>query len=205
MTDEELILDSQKGNEQATNELLTRYKGLVKSICKKYYLINAEESDLLQEGMIGLFNACRTYKLGNKVPFKTYAGLCIKHQIMTALKNNNRQKNQMLNAYFSINNQGKINLSASRINDFDEEKDNGFYLEATALTPEESVLFKEKLSEFLQKINDILSTFEKRVLMNYMSGLNYQEIAIKLKKQPKSIDNALSRIKIKLRDLKGEI
>lgn len=205
MKEKELIKKSQAGDEQATNYLFGKYKSLVKTICKKYYLINAEQSDLLQEGMIGLFNACRSYDTDSDVPFKSYAGLCIKHQIMTALKNNNRQKNQMLNAYFSINNQGKIILSSSQESNSESDIDNGFYLEAKALSPEESVIFKEKLSEFFAKINKILSSFEKQVLMNYMSGLSYVEIAKKLKKEPKSIDNALSRIKIKLREIKGEI
>ncbi len=202
MTENELILNAQKGDNDATNEILTNYKHLVGTICKKYFLINAESDDLVQEGMIGLFNAVRTYKPSLEVPFKKYAKVCITRQIMDALKANNRQKNQMLNAYFSINNQGKIILST--LDNEQDEENAGFFLVASNLTPEESLIFHEKLKEFNKEINSELSDMEKQVLRLYVSGLNYVEIAKKLQKDPKSIDNALSRIKIKLKDLKGE-
>ncbi len=202
MTENELILRAQNGDNEATNEILASYKHLVSAISKKYFLINAENDDLVQEGMIGLFSAVRTYKPSFDVPFKNYAKVCITRQIMDALKANNRQKNQMLNAYFSINNQGKIILST--LDNEQEDENAGFFLVASNLTPEESLMFHEKLKEFNKEINSELSDMEKQVLRLYVSGLNYVEIAKKLQKDPKSIDNALSRIKIKLKDLKGE-
>lgn len=202
--EEILVAKAQKGDENAINELLTKYKPLVTIISRKYFLVNAEQSDIIQEGMIGLFKAYRSYNFSNPTSFKTYASVCIKRQIQTALEKNNRQKQKPLNAYLSITNQGKILLSSTIDTNNFEEDENGFYLEESSLSPEESVIFREKLTEIAGKINNTLSSYEKRVLKFFMSGLNYVEIADKLKKEPKSIDNALSRIKMKLRELKGE-
>lgn len=202
MNERELILRAKSGDEKAINELMNTYKTLVKSICRKYFLINLEESDLIQEGMIGLFNAYRSYDVDSHISFSNYASICIKRQIQSAFIKNNRQKNQMLNTYFSINNQGKILLSLKQEENQDE--DNGFYLVSNVLSPEESMILKEKFGELAFRIDKELSSFEKQVLKNYLSGLNYIEISTILKKSPKSIDNALSRIKIKLRFLKGD-
>lgn len=204
MDDNKLILKAQSGDEKAINELFDKYKILVKSICRKYFLINCEESDLIQEGMIGLLKAYRSYQVSSNIPFSTYAQICIKRQILSAFIKNNRQKNQMLNTYFSISNQGKILLSNLNEDEEKTEEESGFYIVSNSLSPEESVLYKEKIKEVEKKVNDLLSSFEKEVLKYYVLGLNYVEIANILKKTPKSIDNALSRIKIKLRILKGD-
>ena len=204
LKEEELILRAQSGDDEAMNKLLSHYKTLVLSVTRKYFLINNEPSDLVQEGMIGLFNAIRSFDKSSHVSFYSYARLCIKRQVQSAVISNNRLKNQMLNTYFSINNQGKILLTESRGDEKLNDEDNGFYLESKGFTPEENVVFKEKLEETEDKIEKVLSTYEKEVLRLYMSGLNYTQIAIKLKKDAKSIDNALSRIKIKLKFLKGE-
>ncbi len=196
---EELVALAQQGDERAINELLDKYKSLVIVISRRYFLINTEQSDLIQEGMIGLFKAYRSYNLSSTTSFKTYASVCIRRQIQTALERNNRQKNRPLNAYLSINNQGKILLQTTNEKSDSFEDETGFYLEESGLSPEESVLFKEKLAELADKINQGLSNYEKRVLKFFISGMNYVEIAARLKKEPKSIDNALSRIKIKLK------
>lgn len=201
--EENLVALAQKGDESSINELLNKYKPLVTIISRKFFLVNAEQNDLVQEGMIGLFKAYRSYNFSNQTMFKTYASVCIKRQIQTALEKNNRQKNKPLNAYLSISNQGKILLSSANEANAFEEDDNGFYLEESSLSPEESIIFKEKLSEIAGKINVSLSSYEKRVLKSFMSGMNYVEIANLFNKEPKSIDNALSRIKMKLRSLKG--
>lgn len=201
MIDEaELIKKAQIGDEKAVNKLMNLYKPLVTIIARKYFLINATTEDLIQEGMLGLFKAYRNFDLNNnKASFKTFASLCIKHQIQSALIANNRNKNKPINTYFSINNQGKILLSVKNEEKEKDEEENGFYIASQNLTPEESVLFKEKLSEIDLHINKLLSAFEKKVLQLYIKGLNYVEIAQRLKKEPKSIDNALRRIKIKLK------
>ena len=203
MQDEKILLEKAKnGDEKAINELMHLYKPLVTIIARKYFLINATTDDLIQEGMLGLFKAYRSYNINSKTSFKTFASVCIKRQIQTALISNNRNKNIPLNTYFSINNQGKILLSVKNDEENDDEEDTGFFITSNNLTPEESVLFREKLDEVDSHINNLLSGFEKKVLHLYIKGLNYIEIAQRLKKEPKSIDNALGRIKIKLRVLR---
>ena len=197
-----LIQKAKSGDEKAINLLMDTYKPLVTIIARKYFLINATTDDLIQEGMLGIFKAFRSYNLQNKASFKTYASVCIKRQIQTALTANNRNKNIPLNTYFSINNQGKILLSVKNDDNNEDEEDTGFFIASNNLTPEESMLFKEKLKEVDENINKLLSSFEKKVLQLYIKGLNYIEIAGKLKKEPKSIDNALGRIKIKLKVLR---
>lgn len=199
MTSEEvLIKNAQNGDEKALNDLMQAYKPLVTVIARKYFLINATYDDLIQEGMLGLFKAFRSYNFNSSTTFKTYASLLIKRQIQLALTKNNRNKNLPLNTYFSINNQGKILLSVKGEDDDYPEEDNGFFITSHNLTPEENILFKEKITEVDSYINNLLSSYEKKVLRYYVKGLNYIEIASILKKEPKSIDNALRRIKIKL-------
>lgn len=199
--EEELILKAKQGDENALDQLMEIYKPKVVQIARKYFLVNSSFDDVIQEGMWGLFKAYRTFDLNSSVSFKTYATLLINRQIQTAIRTNNRNKNTPLNTYFSINNQGKILFSTSN-DEADSEDENGFFLPSNNLTPEESILFREKICEINKFVEKILSSFEKRVLHLFITGLNYVEIAKKLKKEPKSIDNALSRIKIKLRNLK---
>jgi len=199
--EEELILKAKQGDENALDQLMEIYKPKVVQIARKYFLVNSSFDDVIQEGMWGLFKAYRTFDLNSSVSFKTYATLLINRQIQTAIRTNNRNKNTPLNTYFSINNQGKILFSTSN-DESDSEDENGFFLPSNNLTPEESILFREKICEINKFVEKILSSFEKRVLHLFITGLNYVEIAKKLKKEPKSIDNALSRIKIKFRNLK---
>ncbi len=203
MTKEDALLEKAlNGDEKAVNDLMQAYKPLVTVISRKYFLINATTDDLIQEGMLGLFNAFRSYNPKSTTSFKTYASLLIKRQIQSALLANNRNKNLPLNTYFSINNQGKILVSVKNEDDDEHDEDNGFFITSNNLTPEENMLFKEKVNEVDDYINKLLSSYEKKVLQYYVKGLNYIEIASILKKEPKSIDNALRRIKIKLRVLK---
>ena len=200
--DNTLVFRARGKDEWALNELMSRYKPLVVRISRKYFLSSAEPGDLVQEGMIGLFKAYRGYSEASDTSFKTFATLCITRQIQQALVRDSRQKNIPMQAYLSINNQGKVLLREGD-NENDQDDDNGFYIEAQVLSPEESVLFREKLQEIGKVIDKLLSPLEKRVLGSYISGHNYQEISKIMNKQPKSIDNALQRIKIKLKELKG--
>ena len=200
--DNTLVFRARGKDECALNELMSRYKPLVVRISRKYFLSSAEPGDLVQEGMIGLFKAYRGYSEASDTSFKTFATLCITRQIQQALVRDSRQKNIPMQAYLSINNQGKVLLREGD-NENDQDDDNGFYIEAQVLSPEESVLFREKLQEIGKVIDKLLSPLEKRVLGSYISGHNYQEISKIMNKQPKSIDNALQRIKIKLKELKG--
>lgn len=199
MINEDVLLkNAQNGDEKALNDLMQAYKPLVTVIARKYFLINATLDDLIQEGMLGLFKAFRSYNANSSTTFKTYASLLIKRQIQSALVKNNRNKNLPLNTYFSINNQGKILVSVKGEDEENTEEDNGFFVTSTNLTPEENIIFREKINEVDNYVNSLLSNYEKKVLRYYVKGLNYVEIAGILKKEPKSIDNALRRIKIKL-------
>ena len=185
-----------QGDDAAMERLLSFCKPLVNVIARKYFLVGASFDDILQEGMIGLYKAITTFREGEAANFKTYAAVCIKRQIVSAIRSANNNKNLPLNAYFSINNQGMIVVSTS--ND-DDEEEKGIYIGAANLSPEESLLGEESIAEIYNKINKLLSDFEKKVIELYIDGLNYVEIAKRLKKDPKSIDNALGRIKVKLR------
>ena len=196
---EKVLLEAIAGDKDATERIMVYYKPLVAGIARKYFLVGATTDDLLQEGMIGLYKAVMSFKSGAGAQFKTYATLCIKRQILSAIRVANNNKNLPLNAYFSINNQGMIVVSvvSNALDDEDEER--GIYIPSSTLSPEETVISKENIAEIHNKIEKLLSGFEKQVLSLYIEGLNYVEIAGKLKKEPKSIDNALSRIKSKLK------
>ena len=197
--EKELINKAKSGDKNAENLLMEEYSGLVTKIARKFFFVNAEFADIVQFGMIGLFKAYRDYNCNSTASFKTFASVCIKRQIQNALKNNNAQKNMPLNAYLSINNQGKVLLYSSSQAEDDDDDEQGFFLQADTLTPEESMLEQEKLEELSRKVDKKLSAFEKKVLKMFMDGDGYVKIAQKLGKEPKSIDNALSRIKNKLR------
>lgn len=197
--EKELINKARSGDKNAENFLMEEYKGLVTKIARKFFFVNAEFADIVQVGMIGLFKAYRDYNSNSQASFKTFASVCISREIQNALKNNNAQKNLPLNTYVSINNQGKVLLYSSSSTEDDDDEEQGFFLQAETLSPEESMLEQEKLQDLSNKINELLSPFEKKVLKCFMDGDNYIEIANKLGKKPKSIDNALSRIKNKIR------
>lgn len=204
MDERELICKAKEGDEKAIQLLLDEYKGLVNFLSRKYFLINAEFSDIVQEGMIGLFNACRTFNEKGSTSFKTYASVCIKRQIQTALSKNNRAKDIPLNTYVSITNQGKVLLRPAEDEDEAEDDDIGFFVQSNTLNPEENILFREKLKELAHKMNSTLSLYERKVLRLFMQGESYVEIAKKLNQSTKSVDNALSRIKHKLRQNEEE-
>lgn len=201
MTDIELINKAKNGDETALNQLINKYKPIVNAIARKFFLIGAGIDDLVQEGMIGLYKAYLNYNEENHATFKTFANLCITRQIESAVKINNRNKNIPLNTYFSITNQGKV-IVQSKENLDDDVDEEGIYISSQVLSPEEKILFKERFEEIDKVIDDALSDFEKQVLKLYITGRNYIEIAQNLKKDAKSIDNALNRIKIKLRFLR---
>ncbi len=204
MDERELIIKAKAGDENSINALLNSYKGLVDFLSRKYFLTSAQFSDIVQEGMIGLFNAYRTFNVNGSTSFRTYASVCIRRQIQTMLAKNSRAKDVPLNTYVSINNQGKVLFHQREDGDDVEDDDIGFYIEAETLNPEEKVLFKEHLSEMSQDITRILSPYERKVLGLFMQGINYAEIARLTAQSTKSVDNALSRIKNKLNKNKEE-
>lgn len=190
LEDEEIVLLGRRGDKNATEFLINKYKGLVKAKAKTYFLIGADREDVVQEGMIGLFKATRDYNHNKSMAFKTFAELCITRQMITAVKNATRQKHIPLNTYISLN---------RKIYDDDSDKT---YFDTLAyqivLDPEQLLITKEEISGIENKIGEILSSFEWEVLSLYLNGKSYTEIAKELNKSVKSIDNALQRVKKKV-------
>ena len=190
-SDEELIELTHQGEEDATEYLLQKYSPLVRKSIRTLYLIGADTEDLLQEGMIGLFKAIRHYESGNhyNASFYTYAKSCIDRQIYTAIKSSNRKKHLPLNYYISF---------YSKENESDTELiDN---LEAGMdSNPEHIILDQENESSIEDILDEHLSKMEKTVLHLYLEGNSYTDIAVTLNKTPKSIDNAIQRVRDKVR------
>lgn len=192
LTDEQLVAMSQNGVRDAEEYLLGRYKNLVRSRAKAYFLVGGDNDDLVQEGMIGLFKAIHDYKPDREVTFHSFAELCVKRQIFTAIKTADRQKHQPLNTYVSLN---------KPIYDDDSERtliEN--VAKREAIDPESLYLMREKVSDIEKEIEEKLSRLEKRVLILHLEGMSYKEIADIIDKPEKSIDNALQRIKKKLNE-----
>ena len=195
MTDEQLIRNLREGENQITDYIMDKYKFLVKQKAKAMYLLGGENDDLIQEGMIGLFKAIRDYDTEQKTSFYSFAELCISRQMYTAIKTSQRQKHMPLNSYVSIydrNEESREDAQTPLIEQIQAEKDNN---------PEELFLNKEYYEMMEQELKQNLSDLEGRVLYLHLLGEDYQRIAKLLDKNPKSIDNALQRIKGKLNHL----
>jgi len=189
-TDEEIVIEARSGNDRALEYLLSKYQNFVKSKAKSYFLIGADKEDIYQEGMIGLFKAIRDFKDDKLASFKVFAELCITRQIITAVKTATRQKHIPLNTYISLNKPI-----------YDEESDRTLLDIISGIKvsdPEELVIGKEELASIENQIGEVLSDLEMEVLMSYLDGKSYQEIACDLDRHAKSIDNALQRVKRKL-------
>ncbi|MBQ8413328.1 MAG: sigma-70 family RNA polymerase sigma factor, partial [Lachnospiraceae bacterium] len=172
----------------AVEYMMQKYGGLVKKEVRTVYLIGAETEDLAQEGMIGLFKAVRDYESDKGASFLTFATMCVRNQIKTAITASNRKKHIPLNSYISI---------------YAEDTEDGFPLmeleaDRSDYNPEELVLAREQNSDLKNRIDSELSTYEKKVIDLYLDGLSYLDIADRLGKTEKSIDNALTRIRSKL-------
>ena len=189
ISDEDLIAKIRNGDETAENELLSRYKDLVVKISRCYFIVGGDLEDIIQEGMIGLYKAIKNFNNQKDAMFKTFAVLCIRHQIQTAIKKSNTNKNKPLS-------------SAISLQEFSEENENDSFLPVELIfdeTPDEKVIDKEQFFILKQKIKDALSQFEYKVLTYYLNGYTYKEISQSLNVSSKSIDNSLSRVKTKLR------
>ncbi|MGN0497310.1 MAG: sigma-70 family RNA polymerase sigma factor [Lachnospiraceae bacterium] len=192
-TDEELIICSHNGDSDATEYLLKKYSPLVKKSIRTLYLIGADTEDLMQEGMIGLFKAIQHYELNEEknASFYTFAKLCIHRQIYSAIKASNRKKHLPLNSYISF---------YSTVNESDSELIEN--LEAgNDSNPEHVILDRENTSFIEDVLVARLSKMEQNVLHMYLEGNSYTEIAGVLNKTPKSIDNAIQRIRDKVKKL----
>ena len=191
MEDRELILKYRVGDDYALEVLLKQNKPLINQIARKYFLIGAEIDDLIQEGMIGLYRAVTTFDATKENSFKSYAKVCIERAVINAIKSANSKKNLPLNQSISLS----LNSSGS---DDDDEDDVVAYVTWDNNDPESILLSREHYKKLFEKATQNLSVFEQNVLKLYLEGLSYSEIAEKLDKNEKSIDNGLTRIKTKI-------
>ena len=193
-SDEELIVRLRDGEEQITDFIMEKYKNLVRNKAKTMYLLGADNDDLIQEGMIGLFKAIRDYDSGRDASFFTFADLCISRQIYTAIQASRRQKHTPLNTYISLYGSPEKGAAGN-----EEAEIINAIASGTERNPEELLIDKENVENLEKIIDKELSMFEKQVLDLYLIGMKYTEIARVLGKDDKSTDNALQRIKIKLK------
>ena len=193
MSENDIINLAQNKEDSAMEYLLEKYKPLVRQKTRKLFLIDGDKDDLIQEGMIGLFKAVRDYQAGKDAAFRTFADLCISRQLYSAIKKSNRLKNQPLNSYISI--------YSDEFNDADELAGDRTVISSGSdniANPEAIVIDRESAVDMQNQTFDKLSKMEREVLKRYLDGMTYQEIAADMKKSPKSIDNALQRIKGKI-------
>ncbi|GGJ29247.1 RNA polymerase factor sigma-70 [Paenibacillus hunanensis] len=189
-SDEDLVEAVRHGDSEALEYLITKYKNFVRAKARSYFLIGADREDIVQEGMIGLYKSIRDFKNDKLSSFKVFAELCITRQIITAIKTATRQKHIPLNSYVSLD---------KPIYDEDSDRTLLDVICGSPMSdPEELVINKEEFTGLEDKMSEILSDLERKVLMLYLDGRSYQEIAVDLCRHVKSIDNALQRVKRKL-------
>lgn len=190
LTDEQLIARIREGDDEAERLLYERYKQLVRSRAHSYFLIGADHEDLVQEGMLGLYKAVCEYDESKTASFKSFAELCITRQILSAIKNATRKKHTPLNHYVSLN--------RSPI----EEAEDLTLLDAMrslrVADPEDVLIGRENFEQMVLYLEKALSSMERRVLGLYLDGLSYPQIAARIEKPLKSVDNAMQRVKHKM-------
>ncbi len=188
-TDEILIEQLRSGQEQITDYIMDKYKNLVRKRANAMFLMGGDTDDLIQEGMIGLFKAIRDYRMEKDVSFYHFADLCITRQIYHAVEASQRKKHQPLNTYISLNAQ-MGQEGEDTLQDLLESVENP--------NPEQLLIDQENANDIQEKLYKNLSKFERQVLLLYLQGSNYRQIAEQLHKEPKAIDNALQRIRGKI-------
>lgn len=192
LTDEELIVLFRDGDQEAMEKLLNKYKEMVLRKAKSMYILGGDSDDLIQEGMLGLFKAVRDYDCGRDASFRTFAQLCVTRQLYTAVKASSRKKHIPLNT--------AISLSRPVREDGEEDEEFLDCLEADASSnPEVYLIGQEEIERLEEKIEKELSPLEKQVLELHLTGMGYVEIAHVLNRDEKSTDNALQRIRTKLK------
>ncbi len=188
VTDEQLIEQLRGGQTKVMDYLMEKYKNLVRKRANALYLIGGETEDLIQEGMIGLFKAVQDYRSDKEVSFYHFAELCVNRQMYTAVEASQRKKHTPLNTYVSL--------------DAGQEKES-VYLESgnhpQTLNPETLFISQETVRLLLKQANERLSPMERQALALYLEGMNYHQIAEHMGKTPKAVDNALQRIRGKIR------
>lgn len=190
MSDQEIVQIAQRGMQSAAEYLLYKYRSLVRTKVRSYFLLGAEKEDLLQIGMIGLWQAILDYRSDKDISFLSFARICIERHVITAIKTATRQKQAPLNTsvsleYPSDDSESEWNLAEILVSD-------------ETIDPEELVLRREDSRRLRDMLRRLLSDFEWRVLAGYQVGKSYREIACELQCKTKSVDNALARIKRKI-------
>ena len=186
--DERIINEAQLGSFEAITQIFEEYENFVFLKAKNYFLMGADKEDLIQEGMIGLLKAIRGYDKEKLASFKTFASICIKRQLITAIKSANSQKNMALNTAVGITSESDENKELVYTKGLESY---------VSYSPEELYLTKEQLSGLKDYLESNLSTFETTVFNMMVNGETYKDIAVKLDKKVKSVDNAIQRIKRK--------
>lgn len=187
--DDNMVFRAKAGDEKSLNHILKKYRNFVRAKAKPFFIVGADKEDILQEGMIGLFKAIRDYDEEKTVSFRAFAELCVTRQIITAVKTATRQKHIPLNSYISLN---------KPMSEEDPDKTLMDMMKNSHISdPEQLIISKEEMKLIEEKTKEMLSEFETRVLSLYLKGYSYNEISEKLCKHPKSVDNALQRIKRK--------
>lgn len=190
MDDKKVVLIARKGNSLALDYLINKYKKLVETISRGYFLIGGDRDDIIQEGMIGLLKGFRDFDEENGTPFTYFIEICIKRQIITAINRAKRKKHTPLNEYISLNKKVWYEDSdRTLIETLQGDK---------VLDPMESYIRDEEIQSFKGEVSKSLSPLELTILINFLAGETYEEISIKLNKDQKCIDNALQRARKKL-------
>ena len=191
LSDEDIVFSIKDNDDkQALDYIINKYKNFVRAKARSYFLIGADREDIIQEGMIGLYKAIRDFRNDKLSSFRAFAELCVTRQIITAIKTATRQKHIPLNSYVSLN---------KPIYDEDSDRTLLDVLSGVRVSdPEELIISREEFVDIAEKMESILSDLEWKVLMSYLDGHSYQEIAVDLDRHVKSIDNALQRVKRKI-------
>ena len=190
LSDEQLLARIKEGDDEAERLLYERYKQLVRSRARSYFLIGADHEDLVQEGMLGLYKAVCEYDPDKAASFKSFAELCVTRQILSAIKSATRKKHAPLNNYVSLN---RSELPDGELTLLDTVRSPNIVAD-----PEDVVIGRENFERIVQYLENVLSPMERRVLNLYLSGYSYPQIAAMMEKPPKSVDNAMQRVKRKL-------
>lgn len=191
MTDEQLLCDYKNGNQEIMDYLMVKYKSMVRKKARAMYLLGGENEDLIQEGMIGLIKAVRDFDVTQKTSFSSFAELCVSRQMYSAIEASNRKKHLPLNSYVSLyedSEEAGEGRSLPLIDTIESSKEND---------PEVLYFGKEYTEAFAEQLKELLSPLENHVLYLHLMGTDYRTIAELLGKSPKSVDNALQRIKTK--------
>lgn len=191
MTDEQLLCDYKNGNQEIMDYLMVKYKSMVRKKARAMYLLGGENEDLIQEGMIGLIKAVRDFDVTQKTSFSSFAELCVSRQMYSAIEASNRKKHLPLNSYVSLYEDSEEvgeGRSLPLIDTIESSKEND---------PEVLYFGKEYTEAFAEQLKELPSPLENHVLYLHLMGTDYRTIAELLGKSPKSVDNALQRIKTK--------